>query len=676
MHHLVQRMLFSTNCSQLDELDDEPPANRTNCNSPDSFPDVLGDGDVIVSTGALQDQGQETAEFSDLKSFVFECFSLVRRITKLPGCAQLLLTAMLPTVQTSCQQFMQIHKNPIPLVRTREDQAVHDLTVRCALLSCVSAQHFSNSCVVSEKTTGWEILVLFIQLAEYIKYVVFYSIQSHFDKCEVLSCIRLCTSCVPFVFQSGGSESLKSAGESIVQVILSTMDTSIVPSPQNVMQSALNLLACIGSVFPYSIQSEIPSMQQLQISLQRFSLHLPPIVQGNLYTALSHSVLSGDWNHASTAYAALITPVLGSLVESVITMQQNSHRVVESSLLAQLIRDVSICRALTNAVFSKPKPIKVAFYCHIQPALPYTLDVLRLYLTYLYQSPSSQLQSAVAAINELIGLYTDLFRSIRKELPSDIVVQIVTALVELFQHTQLTLKLESLGASGTAVLCGFLKLLRVLVEENTTTTASFLQSILDLCFGSLNEVIFAHRHYDTVVPFFIALMEEILENHYRFFVVTQNKFDEQGRRQKVFANEVASKYFLAILQAIGTILQQENVPPTLCKQIIVSLERIQASHNVFGFDGFRSDVRMAFLHTILSLLANGRVYLLKDELSLLLYHIAEVDFPSFYQVCLPQYVGEKNLLALRSWSGQTDEPTFILELSNFFNDLRVIQNCQ
>lgn len=48
--------------------------------------------------------------------------------------------------------------------------------------------------------------------------------------------------------------------------------------------------------------------------------------------------------------------------------------------------------------------------------------------------------------------------------------------------------LNSNGNSGLMVLCGFLQLLRIVVEEPTSVFASFLQNILELCFGPLKEV--------------------------------------------------------------------------------------------------------------------------------------------------------------------------------------------
>ncbi|RHY00719.1 hypothetical protein DYB36_013048, partial [Aphanomyces astaci] len=385
MQLLVERMLFASNGPQLGELDEEDGGGNptTTTTTTRSTYDEYADKEDDIATGALVDQDQTSTELSDLKAFVFECFSLVRRITR-----------------------------------------VHDLTVQCALLSCVSAQHVTNSNVVADKSTGWDILVLFVDLAEYIT-----------------------------------THRVHTRGAAFVDL-------------ENVMQSALNLLAGMGSVFPYAIQVEIPSLGHLYANLQDFCLHLSPSVQCQLYTALAHNVLSTGLSVAS--FSSLVTPVLTSVVESVVTMQQNAQRVLEPALLAQLMRDISICGALARVVLTKPKQVKLSFYSQVHGVLPYTLDAVRVYMNVLPQCPPSQLSAAVGAIHDLIGFYSDLFRSIRKELPTDIVGATVTTLVELFQHGQFASKLEALGAPGTAVLCAFLKLLRILVEEYSPTLAGLL----------------------------------------------------------------------------------------------------------------------------------------------------------------------------------------------------------
>ncbi|ETV63924.1 hypothetical protein H257_19139 [Aphanomyces astaci] len=80
---------------------------------------------------------------------------------------------------------------------------------------------------------------------------------------------------------------------------------------------------------------------------------------------------------------------------------------------------------------------------------------------------------------------------------------------------------------------------------------------------------------------------------------------------------------------------------------------------------------MAYLHTLLTLLTRGRVGLLQEELGLLLYHIADVDMPSFFHECLPQFVGDGGADSLQCWTGQVDEPTFVKELGHFLIDFRV-----
>ncbi|OQR97098.1 exportin-6-like protein [Achlya hypogyna] len=690
MQHLVDRVLYATNGAQLEELDDEP--------QPEAAPAVAGvdlagetDALLVVRTGALQDQAQESAEMSDLKAFVFECFSLIRRIAQLPFCAPPLVDKMLPLVQARTADFLQIHAAPLPSGDAKEAQifAVRDLTVSCALLSCVAAQHYSASNAVSDKMAGWAILRLFLQLAEYIVGHRLHTRGAAFVEleCEVLACVRLCTSCVPFVLQSGATADVVGVAEAVLQVVLQTLDTSIVPSPTAVMQAALHLLAAVGTVVPYALHGSISSMATLRATLPRFSLHLPPLIQANLYTAVSNAILQptapeADW---VAAYDAVVAPVVSSFVESTVAIQQNDARLGSTALLAQVTRDVSICRALAGAIRLKPKAMKLTFATHVMPVMSSALALVRLYLTYLHQNlatPKAPLATAVSATSELVGLYTDVLNAIRKEMPTELIHLIIATFVELFQHAPLTAALESLGAAGTGVLCGFLKLLRILVEESTSTFANLLQSILDLCFGPLHETIFAHKHYDTVVPFFIALMEQILEKHYRFFVVAQMSFDENGRRRKAFANDDARRYFMSILQAVGTIFQQDALPPHLCRQIVQLLERIHKTHQLLDFEAFVEQVRLPYLLTLLKLLIGGHVNLLRDELGALLYRIAAVDFGSFYQVALGQFLQEtfpgldaaQKERVLSSWTGQTDEPTFLQELASFLNDVRVVHN--
>ena len=132
----------------------------------------------------------------------------------------------------------------------------------------------------------------------------------------------------------------------------------------------------------------------------------------------------------------------------------------------------------------------------------------------------------------------------------------------------------------------------------------------------------------------MALAEQLLVQHYRFFVRPSATFDASGARERVFASDLAHRYFVLLFEALGTVLrrpqQQQPLSPRLCRQIVALLSRVDQAHGLFAFHGFQQELRMAFLAMLMHLLTDGAMNLLQDELVALLYRLASVDFASFY----------------------------------------------
>ncbi|RLN80920.1 hypothetical protein BBJ28_00003407 [Nothophytophthora sp. Chile5] len=220
------------------------------------------------------------------------------------------------------------------------------------------------------------------------------------------------------------------------------------------------------------------------------------------------------------------------------------------------------------------------------------------------------------------------------------------------------------------VLCGFLQLLKIVVEEPTSVFASFLQSILELCFGPLKEV---------------KRCLLLSKKHYRFFVVYSGSFTTEGR-ERIYASDQAHTYFLSIFQSLANVLSREgsNLAPRVCSQVLGLLDRVDKAQGLFAFSGFQNELRMGFLSTLMNILTRGELNLLQDEVIQLLHRVAAVDFASFYQVFLSNYIKEiltQPQLDAASrmedeclqWSGQVDLPTFSQEVVAFLNDLKVLK---
>ncbi|KAF1779824.1 Armadillo-type fold [Phytophthora cactorum] len=698
MLHLVERVTYESNRSQLDELDDGDDAG-THGDHEDTDNSTAFDLESTGGTygqGSLQDLAQirtdvasgnasggaaTMVEISERKQFVVDCIALIRRIAALPSCAPPLLELMLPRVQNVVDKVL-FHIHEMPVIAQQSVQweqqrcVIRDLTVNCAILSGVCAHYYSISDDMNQQMAGWQILHLFIKMSEYM---VQHRLHTRGDafaelQCEALTSIRFCLSCIPFVIKSGARQDVLNASESVLQVLLHTLDTSIVPSPLAVMQNSMQLLANLGFVLSYEDMVQIPSMTQLEAHIHQFSLHLPLAIQ----------------------VAPQVDPAVGerSIDQSAVTLHQNEQRVLEHAMVAQLRRDCYLVRCLARSVETKPKVAKDAFFSVFQSSFPSLMALLTTYFTTIRKMAASntsqsknQIKSALKVVNEIVRLYAQLLKSIRKEMQKETVSEIMRTFVEIFNDSQLSGVLYNQGNAGLMVLCGFLQLLKIVVEEPTSVFSSFLQNILDLCFGPLKEVIFSHPESDSVIlGYFVALVEQLLEKHYRFFIVYSGQFTPDGARERGYASDQAHTYFLSIFQSLASVLSREgsNLAPRICKQVLGLLDRVDKAQGLFAFTGFQSELRMGFLSTLMNILTQGEMNLLQDEVIQLLHRVAAVDFASFYQVFLNGYVKEiltQTQLEAASkmegeclqWSGQVDLPTFSLEVVAFLNDLKVIK---
>lgn len=495
MLHLVDRVSYKSNKDQLEELNDDDDSGEKSSGSPEEGEsltpvDMEQDTGSSYGTGSLQDlaqratdlssgnnpsSGAQMVELSERKQFVVDCIALIRRIAAFPACAPPLLELMGPRVQESVQNVL-FHTHEIPHFTPQSEPweqqrcAIRDLSTNCAILSSVCAQYYSTSNDMNLQMAGWQVLHLFIQVSEYL---VQHRLHTRGDvfvelQCEVLTCVRVCLSCVPFVIQSGARQEVLKATESVVQVLLHTLDTTIVPSPQVVMQNSMQLLANLGFVLSYEDMVQVPSMTQLEAHIHTFSQHLPLAIQGDLYTSMSNSILnsaismktggnSPSEQEAATkrwsdAYGALILPIRESIDQSAVTLHQNEHRVLERVMMTQLQRDCYLVRCLARSVETKPKVAKDAFFSVYQASFPSLMALLTSYFTTIRKTAASvtggavavnatarsQVKSALKVVNEIVRLYAQLLKSIRREMQKDTVAEIMRTFVKIFNDAQLS----------------------------------------------------------------------------------------------------------------------------------------------------------------------------------------------------------------------------------------------
>lgn len=173
-----------------------------------------------------------------------------------------------------------------------------------------------------------------------------------------------------------------------------------------------------------------------------------------------------------------------------------------------------------------------------------------------------------------------------------------------------------------------------------------------------------------------------------------------GIREKSFTSDQAYQYFLTIFQSIGQVLKTaESFSPQIVKQILKLLNKVNEGHHLYQLPAFQSVMRSQYVEVLFQHLLSGKMDLLREELSDVLYQIVSSDFNWFHYTFLPHFCSNTipneimpssaNTVAAMehlqqifqpssssssssSSSNTNDRPTFIQLVNHFIMDFRCI----
>jgi len=141
-------------------------------------------------------------------------------------------------------------------------------------------------------------------------------------------------------------------------------------------------------------------------------------------------------------------------------------------------------------------------------------------------------------------------------------------------------------------------------------------------------------------------------------------------RSKFFFTNTTNEYLPKILNCFNQSFQQHDI--ALFKQ---NLEFLQSQNEtqklyqkIFGSALFE------FIKTFFGVLLAKTHNLLRDEIVIAIYHMAAVDFTTFYNQFIPQYLEQSPLnnshkVSLQQILGrEQDLPTFAMKVDQFVND--------
>ena len=98
-------------------------------------------------------------------------------------------------------------------------------------------------------------------------------------------------------------------------------------------------------------------------------------------------------------------------------------------------------------------------------------------------------------------------------------------------------------------------------------------------------------------------------------------------------------HFMAILQAFGQSFMQPDI--MVFKQNLAALEQLNEKWKLYHKPAFIENLIEHFLTVLLQVILHKSHDLLKEEIILAIYHMANVDFNAFFKQFLPQFLANK-----------------------------------
>lgn len=280
-------------------------------------------------------------------------------------------------------------------------------------------------------------------------------------------------------------------------------------------------------------------------------------------------------------------------------------------------------------------------------------------------------------VENLMTFFLALFQSCRVQMGVPFTEQAIQTFMGLFSKEQLAETISHESSAAHRVIEKFLKILQIIVQEPGSAFKRFIPSIINICMEHIYPII-AQRPSPDMKHVLYELLHELLLNNWRYFFKSSVLMSLNSKEETV-ENE---PQFTAIMQAYGQSFLQTDI--AVFRQNLESLEKLNSKWKLYKKPIFYKGMQLQFMNVLLQVLVHKSHDLLQEEIVVIVYNMASVDFDRFYAEFLPQFLSgcegldpsQKHMLA-QNFKVEKDLPTFTQNLQRFVNDLRYyrLMNC-
>eukprot|EP00750_Incisomonas_marina_P019285 INCI3276.1.p1 GENE.INCI3276.1~~INCI3276.1.p1 ORF type:complete len:1165 (+),score=172.42 INCI3276.1:237-3731(+) len=668
---LSRRLFFQFNAAQLSSLDDTPPSEGSHAA-----------GAVGQNSGEDASEELFTAQ-SELDVFTAKLTRMLGNFAQINELGTVLLEHIAPQLRVALGNF----QNRAKLGKEDVGRVLHDVTASLSLLCSVSG-HFVHQ-FERHFVTAAAVFTALLELAKFCTAQRIYSQGIGYRRVQrgVLialqhNCSWLDTYAARQLRAAGGScpgsqAQLRSFVGTLADVVVASLDCSIVPAPETILGASLQLLRCAAmSLTHIPLLKAAPKLQTLCKNALRQSRMLPHAARPPFLTAIIFLVLgkppatpteaatAPDWHSRVDGFRQLCKQFFGPLLTdfSSFNPQNQSQSVQQQKLEKMLLQNYMIssvqsqaqmierlftaCTRRRNAVLSNLVAESLV------PLVKLFMQFMPRYLGALCQSQTvasggandgavqpaappkfrfaRNLAVAIGCVLDAFKAFTSLYfagaAARRKDgagpTPPETLILVPLGTVVLSPRA---LRLLLSDPRHRFVVDKYLGVLATWFSCHMRRT--FPKHTLDLVLQVQNALWPLLQHpgcyasATSVTSSLCGLLRSLLHDHYPSLTKKARAPGDAPLAHSSTSEPISKGHSIVIkaVQILIAVAAHPQSPPDLMQVAVRALESAQGRHRIFSLHGLSGGGLQALVNALLNILLQRRAGLLEEDLLKLLF---------------------------------------------------------
>ena len=366
------------------------------------------------------------------------------------------------------------------------------------------------------------------------------------------------------------------------------------------------------------------------------------------------------------------------LIESIVEPFKNafkSQQMPTNGSVAHTINESQLCRSLTLLTDlvdnhkESPTRTKQLLFKSINPSLEAFINLFPTYFT-----------NPIIA-ESCLQLFTTVFDVLRIQISFQFVEKTIQLMLKLFSTNQSNGMTSE--TNSTKVIPKFLQMLTFIVQQPGSVFKSLLPGMISFAFDQICPTIVSSDCPQLKRSLYEFLFQLLLNNWKYFYpnnAIIGHTFNSgtNQSKQDVLQNAEA---FVQIMNIFAQSFLQNDI--TVFKQNLNALEILNSRLRLYHKEIFRQTMAKHFLCLFIQTLLDKSLNLLQEDILTIVYNVASVDFSTFFNVFIPQFLYncegindiQRTTLATKCFDqNDKDFPSFVNHLNVFLNDLRYFKN--